>query len=367
MYSVSFVNALEDSISNSFYSVGPQPSPSSSVSDSSFSTTAASSAGSASEITPTSTPSSTDASTTGSSTTDTTATPSSTDSSTTASSTTDTTAIPSSTESSTTASSTTDTTSAPTSSDTSTTASTTDTTAPAKRALATHTPLRTLKPRQSSNQTGDSFDYVNNSDEQAPADSQAFQSLSDAALAEANTYEKNKTLAGSEGPNARYIAITDLSNTYQLQADTDGNLYLGDIGNPSAFAEDQGFVVGDDAEQYFHYYPDVMAAYNVSRIRLSSTNAIPKDADFVALAPVDYDDNAATPSVYAGIDTMGGIFFTLMCNFADQASKIFLAADPVEGVKMLKEEKLRWTVTGGVVQDCFYLPWAVPASLPSKI
>lgn len=354
MYSVSFANASGGFDSNSFCSVGPQPSPSASVSDSTFSTTAASSAESASEITP-SAPISTDASTTGPPTTDT-ATPSSTDASTTGSPTTDTTAAPSPTA---------DTTSAPASSDTSITASTTDTTAPAKRALASPAPRRTLKPRQSSNQTGDSFDFVNNSDEQAPADFQDFQSLSDAALAETHAYEKNKTFAGSEGPNARYIPITDLSNTYQLQADLDGNLYLGDIGNPSAFAEDQGFVVGDDAEQYFHYYPDVMAAYNVSRIRFSSTDAIPKDADFVALAPVDYDDNAATPSVYAAIDTMGGIFFTLMCNFADQASKIFLAADPVEGVKMLKEEKLRWTVTGGVVEDCFYLPWAAPASLPA--
>lgn len=107
-----------------------------------------------------------------------------------------------------------------------------------------------------------------------------------------------------------------------------------------------------------------MTAYNVSRIRLSSPAAIPKDADFVALAPVDYDDNPVMPSVYAGLDTTGGIFFTLMCNLVDQASKIFWAADPVEGAKRLKEEKLRWTVRGGVVEDCFYLPWALPAVVP---
>lgn len=108
-----------------------------------------------------------------------------------------------------------------------------------------------------------------------------------------------------------------------------------------------------------------MAAYNLSHIHLSSPDAISKDADLVALAPVDYDDNPATPSVYAGLDTMGEIFFTLMCNFVDQASKIFLAADPVDGVKRLKEENLRWTVTGGVVEDCFNLPWAVLAVVPS--
>ena len=105
-----------------------------------------------------------------------------------------------------------------------------------------------------------------------------------------------------------------------------------------------------------------MAKYNVSRIRLSSSDAIPKDADFVALAPVDYDDNPATPSIYAGLDTMGGIFFTLTCNIQDQASKIFLATDPVQGIEMLKDEKLRYTVTGGIVEDCWYMPWAVPAS-----
>ena len=248
----------------------------------------------------------------------------------------------------------------PSSTDASTTATSTDpsTTVPARRSV----PTPTLAPRQTSNDTADPFAFVNNSDEESPANSSDYQSLSNAAIAEADAYSKNKSLTTADGPNAVYISIVDLSNSYQLQADTDGNLYLGDIGSSAAFVSDQGFVLGDDAEQWFHYYPDVMAKYNVSRLRVSSSDAIPKDADFVALVPVDYDDNPTTPSVYAGLDTTGGIFFTLTCNIQGQASKIFLATDPVEGAKMLMEEKLRYTVTGGVVEDCWYMPWAVPAT-----
>lgn len=88
---------------------------------------------------------------------------------------------------------------------------------------------------------------------------------------------------------------------------------------------------------------------------------IPKDADFVALVPADYNDDKATPDIYAGFDTTGGMFFTISCDIEDQASKVFLVADPVEGAKTLMDPKLRWTVTGGVVQDCYYLPWVRPA------
>ena len=48
-----------------------------------------------------------------------------------------------------------------------------------------------------------------------------------------------------------------------------------------------------------------MNTYNVSRFRLSNETQIPKDADFVALVPVDYDSSSQTPDVYAAFDTSG--------------------------------------------------------------
>ena len=122
-------------------------------------------------------------------------------------------------------------------------------------------------------------------------------------------------------------------------------------------------MIGDDSDNYLHYHPDVIAAYNVSRLRLSDETAIPKTADIVGLAPVDYDDNSsATPNVYAVIDTMGNVFVTITCDIEGEDSKVFLARDAEEGVKVLRGQKLRYTVTGGVVTDCYYLPWAAPAA-----
>ena len=117
------------------------------------------------------------------------------------------------------------------------------------------------------------------------------------------------------------------------------------------------FVIGDDSDNYLHYYLDVMAVYNVSRLRLSPQKAIPKTADLVALVSVDTDGSGETTSVYAALDTLGNVFVIIACDIEGQNSKLFLVRDMKQGVATLKEEKLRWTVTGGVVSDCYFLPW----------
>ena len=208
------------------------------------------------------------------------------------------------------------------------------------------------------------FEYAEDSDEASPADDSAFESLSSAALTEATTANQaNDTSEIDDAPDSSYVTIADVGNTYSLVSDPDsGNLYVGVAGQGTYFAAVDGFVIGDDSDNYLHYHPDVMAAYNVSRIRLSDETAIPKTADIVSLAPVDYDDSSATPNVYAAIDTMGNVFVTITCDIEGEDSKVFLARDAEEGIKMLQEQKLRYTVTGGVVTDCYYLPWAAPAA-----
>lgn len=205
----------------------------------------------------------------------------------------------------------------------------------------------------------DIFSFVDFNDENAPADDPEFQSLNDYALSEAsheNQTANDGELAGI--PDAGYVTISNIAETYSVDADiSTGNLYIASGGRGSYFTEDSGVVVGDDTGRFLHYYPDVMEAYSVSRLRLSNYFSIPKSADFVALAPVDYDDNPTTPSYYAAFDTMGSLFFTISCDFLNQPSKVFLATDPVQGINTLKQEKLRYTVTGGVVTDCYYMPW----------
>ena len=142
-------------------------------------------------------------------------------------------------------------------------------------------------------------------------------------------------------PNSSYVQISDTSNTYSLAADPDGgNIYISAAGQGTYFASVSSFIVGDDSDNFLHYYPDVMAAYNVSRLRLSPKTAMPKTADLVAFAPVDTDGSGDTASVYAALDTLGNVFVTVVCDIEGQNSKLFLVRDAEQGVVMLKEEKL---------------------------
>ncbi|KAL8682577.1 MAG: hypothetical protein Q9224_006763, partial [Gallowayella concinna] len=161
-------------------------------------------------------------------------------------------------------------------------------------------------------------------------------------------------------PDTEFLNITDLSGNNALVADEDGNIYYASPGNGSQFASVSGIVEGDAAGRFFHYYNDTMAAYNVSRLRLSDEAHIPLTADFLGFAPVNHDDDATTPDVFVAMDTIGGVFFPVTCDIQGQSSKAFLVRDIAQGVRQLQEPSLRYTVTGGVVETCYFLPWAAP-------
>ena len=175
----------------------------------------------------------------------------------------------------------------------------------------------------------------------------------------------NRTTNGSQtaySPDTEFVHIADLNGKEELVADPDGNIYYTTPGNGTFFATVSGIVEGDGAGRFFHYYADTMKAYNVSRLRLSDEEHIPRTSDFVAFAPVNYDSNSKTKDVYMAADTIGGIFFPVTCDIQDQPSKAFLVSDIAAGVKKLQDPELRYTVTGGVVQKCYFLPWATPAN-----
>lgn len=161
--------------------------------------------------------------------------------------------------------------------------------------------------------------------------------------------------------DANYTSILDLSGIDELYADPEGNLLYAEPGNGTLFAVVSGYVEGDAANRFFHYYADTMRAYNVSRFRLSDEEHIPLTSDYVALAPLNYDARSTTPDVYIAIDTAGSVFFPVTCDIQDQPSKVFLVADVTTGIEKLQDPSLRYTVTGGRVQKCYVLPLAAPA------
>ena len=113
-------------------------------------------------------------------------------------------------------------------------------------------------------------------------------------------------------------------------------------------------MISDDSECYLHYYPDLMKKYQVSRFRMSNKTTISKDADFISLAHVDYDNSSQTPDIYAAIDLAGNTFLTIFCEIQGDLSKRFLATDAESGIKTLMDPKLKYTVTGGIGTTCYY-------------
>lgn len=51
----------------------------------------------------------------------------------------------------------------------------------------------------------------------------------------------------------------------------------------------------------------------------------------------------------------------MTCVYASGRSKLFLVDDVKKGAAILKKEKLRYTVTGGIVEECSPFPWVAPA------
>ncbi|KIV83450.1 hypothetical protein PV11_05473 [Exophiala sideris] len=163
--------------------------------------------------------------------------------------------------------------------------------------------------------------------------------------------------AGSDG-GLTFVTINEIHNAFQLVSDENGNLYAGapstgDDDGASLFAVADTVVVGNDGDMILHYYPDVMDAYNTSRIRMSYEDHIPKGSELVTLMALDYDsDDSSNQNILFAVDTKGNAFSLVLCDFSNGAdSKLFIVRDTT-GVENLTLEKLRYICTGAPVSQC---------------
>ncbi|KAK7993714.1 hypothetical protein PG989_007095 [Apiospora arundinis] len=174
-------------------------------------------------------------------------------------------------------------------------------------------------------------------------------------LKQASTVDENKV--NTDG--SVYVKLRDAMGQYLLSADSSGtfNLVPATSGDAdSTLVSFDNVATQDAAGRLFHYFPETMKAFGISRFRLADTEDWPRTADIVALAPVDHDDSPETPGVYVAADTQGGVFYTIVCNLkGGLPSKVFLVDDPSETkLEALKGKKeLQWTVVGGVVEQCY--------------
>ena len=166
----------------------------------------------------------------------------------------------------------------------------------------------------------------------------------------------------TSGPEFNYTYIMDTSYNYTLVYSEDGNLHFQDSSAMSygdtLFEVYDGLVVGDSLGRTLFYYTPTMDKYNVSRIRLGDADHIPVTSEIVNLAPIHYDDNASDVAVYGAFDTLGNLFYPVLCSYSDgtTASKIFLVADLDTGLDTLASAELVDTVTGGAISGCEAMP-----------
>lgn len=170
-----------------------------------------------------------------------------------------------------------------------------------------------------------------------------------------NSTSSNTSTAGNATRDG-FVTLIDTTSAVSLSAAEDGNFYLsagssGAAGPGTSFLSTSSIVTQDEQGRSFHYFPDTISAYGVSRLRLSLTADAPITAQLITLVPITIDN----VPVYSAVDTNGNALFLAWCNVGSKdggRSKVFLVKDYGESLKELARDEVQWVVTGDVVRDC---------------
>lgn len=161
---------------------------------------------------------------------------------------------------------------------------------------------------------------------------------------------------GSGEPFTGWTTLTNLDTRQKssLAAAEDGNFYMvGSTGAASPgtqFYSENSIAFKDESERMFHYYPDTMSAYGVSRLRASQVLDTPLGAQLITLVPVSTPEGVVA---YVAADTDGHNYLLAWCTAPRwQGSKVFLVSDYEKGLQTLLSGDVQWIVTGNNVTEC---------------
>ncbi|TIA78266.1 hypothetical protein D6C76_04152 [Aureobasidium pullulans] len=165
--------------------------------------------------------------------------------------------------------------------------------------------------------------------------------------------------APTGGSGEPFTGWTTLSNLDTRQASSlaaaeDGNFYMvGNTGSASPgtkFYSEDSIAFKDESERMFHYYPNTMSTYGVSRLRAAQVLDTPLGAQLVTLVPVSTPDGV---TAYVAADTDGHNYLLAWCTAPRwQGSKVFLVSDYEKGLETLLSGDVQWIVTGNNVTEC---------------
>jgi hypothetical protein len=154
-----------------------------------------------------------------------------------------------------------------------------------------------------------------------------------------------------------FVVITSYYDGSQFGQEDDGNFYLYEPSDSTAnfYAVNDSVITSTPFEEFFFFYPDVMTAYGVSRLRHGTIDHLPVTADIITLAAVTLN---GTTSTLVPATPDGKFYYTTICNYEDDAlpTKLFIVADIEKGPERLQADDLQFTVTGGKVTSCEYWP-----------
>lgn len=161
--------------------------------------------------------------------------------------------------------------------------------------------------------------------------------------------------AGSGLPFTGWSTLTnfDPRQKSRLAVAEDGNFYMisntGGNSPGTQFLSEDSIAYKDEAERMFHYYPNTMSVYGVSRLRAAQALDTPLGAQLVTLVPVTVPEGVA----YVAADTDGHNFLLAWCTAPRwQGSKVFLVSDYEKGLQTLLSGEVQWIVTGNNVTEC---------------
>ncbi|THZ71333.1 hypothetical protein D6C85_05357 [Aureobasidium pullulans] len=165
--------------------------------------------------------------------------------------------------------------------------------------------------------------------------------------------------APTGGSGEPFTGWTTMSNLDTRQASSlaaaeDGNFYMvGNTGGASPgtkFYSEDSVAFKDESERMFHYYPNTMSTYGVSRLRAAQVLDTPLGAQLVTLVPVSTPDGV---TAYVAADTDGHNYLLAWCTAPRwQGSKVFLVSDYEKGLETLLSGDVQWIVTGNNVTEC---------------
>ncbi|KAI0536930.1 hypothetical protein GGR58DRAFT_473565 [Xylaria digitata] len=146
----------------------------------------------------------------------------------------------------------------------------------------------------------------------------------------------------------------------------DGSIYFvkaeaadSDIGCTPMWATYSDVLVANGAQRIAYYYSNTMDVVGVSRVRMSDMERIPNNGIPIVFAPYpsDPDDDNVDDGFFVAFDWDEFVLYPVACTYTgDRAPKMFVVADPGEGIKMLQSPDVEYSITGGPVAECLVMP-----------